>query len=269
MAAIFYYEDEEVWRKRYVPVIEANGHRVDSYTRNVEAESAIRTSITDAPDVAVLDIQDQLRHKNVGFRILKELRRRWPALPVIFLTSYEHGSVEEMKAIQLRANYYINKTRDSSGLFLLAAVEAALESGGSPQLDRYQCGSLASDQGTQSILWKGRDVPLTRTEFLIVDFLVRRVGTKQPFEKIRRASQIQEASDRDIDFTTPEEREQQKQEKLRNTLSQHVSAIRRKFERVEKEIQLDAGVGEDTYRKIFGNILVTEYGFGYMWRKDT
>ena len=269
MAAVFYYEDEEIWRHRYVSVIEANGHRVDCYKRNIEAEQAVRQSIDDAPDVAVLDIQDQLRHKNVGFRILKELRRRWPALPVIFLTSYEHGSVEEMKAIQLRANYYINKIKDSSGLFLLAAIEAALEAGGSPQLDRYQCGSLASDQGTQTVLWKGRDVPLTRTEFMIVDFLARRAGTKQPYEKIRRASQIQEVSDRDIDFTTAEEKEQQKHEKLRNTLSQHVSSIRRKFEHVEKDIQIERGMDELSYSKVFGNILVTEYGFGYMWHKDS
>jgi len=273
MPTVFYYEDSPIWRDKYAGVMSTNGYRTLVFENNIEAERAARQEHDLQPDVAVLDIRDQVREENVGFRLCGEIRRRWRNIPVIFLTSYEQGGAEELKALQVRANYYINKVRDPGGMFLLAALENVLAARDAEETTGYRRGSLNVDRDSQTARWKGREVDLTSTEFLIVDGLAFRCGTPQSYERIRRAAQIQAPRNEDLDYHTADELETARARRLRGALHTHVSSIREKFEQLEAALQAAHGSG-DGGRPFqfklgqFRSILVTEHDFGYRWKKD-
>ena len=268
MPTVFYYEDSPIWRDKYAGVMSTNGYRTVVFENNIDAERAARQQHDLQPDVAVLDIRDQVREENVGFRLCGEIRRRWRNIPVIFLTSYEQGGAEELKALQVRGNYYINKVRDPGGMFLLAALENVLAARDAEETAGYRRGSLNVDRDSQTVRWKGREVDLTSTEFLIVDFLAFRCGTAQSYERIRRAAQIQAPRNEDLDYRTAEELETARAKRLRGALHTHVSSIREKFERLEAAVQAAAGSPDAARDFQFRAVLVTEHDFGYRWKKD-
>lgn len=268
MPIVFYYEDSPVWRDKYASVMSTNGYRTVVFENNIDAERAARQQHDLQPDVAVLDIRDQAREDNVGFRLCGEVRRRWRNIPVIFLTSYEQGSPEELKALQVRANYYINKVRDPGGMFLLAALENVLAARDAEETGGYARGSLNVDRDSQTVRWKGREVDLTSTEFLIVDFLAFRCGMAQSYERMRRAAQIQSPRNEDLDYQTADELEAARARRLRGSLHTHISSIRDKFQAAEAAVQTTRGSPDLAREFQFRSVLVTEHDFGYRWKKD-
>jgi DNA-binding response OmpR family regulator len=187
---------------------------------------------------------------------------------VIFLTSYEQGTAEELKALQVRANYYINKVRDPGGMFLLAALENVLAARDAEEASGYRRGSLNVDRDSQPVRWKGQEVDLTSTEFLIVDFVAFRCGTPQSYERIRRAAQIQAPRNEDLDYRTADELETARAKRLRGALHTHVSSIREKFEKLEATVQAGRGSPELARDFQFRSVLATEHDLGYRWKKD-
>jgi len=268
---IFYFEDQEVWRDHYVPIMQARQFSVDIHKTALEAERAIRTATEVIPDVAVLDIQDQVQRANVGFRICVEIKKRWPKVPVIFLTTHQRGGPEELQALGSLANYYITKDEDERGIFLLAAIDNAIKLSSTEEGPRYQRGSLTVDQSRQAVTWKGKELhpPLTTTEYAIVDCLALRAGTRVSFELLRKTGQIHHVSDRDIDWVSDTERDEKKEKLLRATLSTHISRIRKKFADAERKVE---GNAQDTpspdASRSFSGVLTTERDFGYLWVKD-
>lgn len=267
MATIFYYEDEDIWQKKYVGVMAGRGYSVKAFANNLEAEHAIRRNADwQPPDAAVVDIKDQVSQRNSGFRICEELRRRWPSVPVVFLTSSDHGTPEELAAIGLHATYYIYKLKDPEGLFLLAALESALERADVAD-DSYHRGSLTVRRGARAVEWKSHPLNLTATEFRILDFLAWKDGVAHPYEKLRLAAQIQEVSDIDIDFRNEDEKRREKTKALRATLHTHVRSIRLKLEAADEAATSASGVRSPPFEGKL--VLVTEHDFGYRWRRDT
>jgi DNA-binding response OmpR family regulator len=268
MRTVIYYEDSQVWRDRYAGVMSSNGYRTIVFANNLDAERATRQQHDLQPDIAVLDIRDQAREENVGFRLGSEIRRRWPNLPIIFLTTYDQGSPEELKSLQLGANYFINKAKDPGGVFLLATLENLLAARDREESVGYSRGSLTVDKESRSARWKGREVDLTATEFLIVDAIAQRSPAAVPYERIRRAAQIQEPSDEDLDYVTATDLVAAREKRLRSALHTHIRAIRKKFEAVEASVQAARGTPELSQDFSFRGILATEHDVGYRWKKD-
>lgn len=265
---VFYYEDEKIWRELYLQVMEDSGYRVHVYSNAHQAEKAIRNAEI-VPDVAVLDIKDQSAKKNVGFQICREIKRKFPGVPVIFLTSYGLNSKAHLTAYECLAHHYVVKTEDDQGLFLLARIEnaIALSEIQDGTAGRYTRGSLTVDLPAQTAYWKGIDTNVTITELAIVDALAYKAGERRSHEELRRAAQIKEASDEDLLWTSPEEKEQQKQALVRNTLSTHVARIRRKFSAANKEA-FQRQSAEESDDESMPSVVVTERDFGYRYRKD-
>lgn len=206
--------------------LEAEGFRVRAYTDGAEALSALERQ---PPDIAILDIK---MPRLDGMELLKRLRQK-STLPVIFLTSKD-DEIDEMLGLRMGADDYI--TKPFSQRLLIERIRAVLRrreardaasSGGI-----LQRGDLALNSQLHSCHWKGEEVDLTVTEFLLLQALVRRPGHVKNRDQL-----IDEAYGQNV-FVDD------------RTIDSHIKRIRRKFR------ERDPSFAE----------VETLYGVGYRYR---
>ena len=141
------------------------GFDVDMYS---DGDSALRGLKQKPPDLAILDIKMPRRD---GLDVLAKLNG---SIPVIFLTSKDQES-DEALGLSLGADDYM--TKPFSMRLLIERVRAVLrrrypeQSAPSAALVR---GQLTLDSDMMMCQWKGCDVRLTVTEFLILNALAIR-----------------------------------------------------------------------------------------------
>ncbi|HSJ79472.1 MAG TPA: response regulator transcription factor, partial [Erythrobacter sp.] len=158
-----------------------------------------------------------------GMELLRRLRAHSP-LPVIFLTSKDDESDEEA-GLQLGADDYIAKP--FSLRLLVARIRAILRRAeplqigsdatiprepAQPNLSR---GRLFMDPARHQVMWDGRAVSLTVTEFLILEALAIRPGV------IKSRNQLMDAAYPDDVFVDD------------RTVDSHIKRMRRKFKLVD------------------------------------
>src|SRR6195952_1212434 len=154
--------------------LEAEGFQVRTYT---DGESALQGIPAKPVDLAVLDIK---MPRMDGMELLQRLRSR-SQLPVIFLTSKDE-EVDQLMGLRLGADDYI--TKPFSQRLLLERIRALLRrgevlraeaAGATPQGVMVR-GELSLDETRHQCLWRGTDIQLTVTEFLLVKALAARPG---------------------------------------------------------------------------------------------
>jgi two-component system response regulator ChvI len=167
------------------------------------------------PDLAVLDIK---MPQMDGMELLRRIREH-SAVPVIFLTSKD-DELDEALGLAMGADDYISKP--FSQRLLLARIRAILrrqdlakgEAAASndereqPLLER---GRLTMDPARHKVLWDGRDVTLTVTEFLILEALAQRPGV------VKTRNQLLDVAYQDDVYVDD------------RTIDSHIKRIRRKF----------------------------------------
>jgi len=152
--------------------LEAEGFSVDSYADGAEALEGLNRRPV---DLAVLDIK---MPRMDGVELLNRLRQRGD-LPVIFLTSKD-DEVDEVLGLRMGADDYIKKP--FSQRLLIERIRAVLrrrEVMATPTTesdDVMRRGELVLDVARHLCSWKGREVSLTVTEFLLLQTLARRPG---------------------------------------------------------------------------------------------
>ncbi|MFL6746382.1 MAG: winged helix-turn-helix domain-containing protein, partial [Sphingomicrobium sp.] len=153
-----------------------------------------------------------------GMELLRRLRVR-SALPAIFLTSKD-VELDEALGLAMGADDYISKP--FSQRLLIARIRAILrrqdlakgeaEANSSetepPLLER---GHLVMDPARHKVLWDGKDVTLTVTEFLILEALAQRPGV------VKTRNQLLDVAYQDDVFVDD------------RTIDSHIKRIRRKF----------------------------------------
>ena len=154
--------------------LEQEGFTVRTYT---DGESALQGITARPVDLAVLDVK---MPRMDGMELLQRLRQR-TSLPVIFLTSKDE-EVDEVMGLRLGADDYI--TKPFSQRLLLERIRALLrrnetsraEGSGATPTGVMTRGELVLDETKHQCLWKGKDIQLTVTEFLLVKALATRQG---------------------------------------------------------------------------------------------
>ena len=154
--------------------LEQEGFQVRTYT---DGESALQGLMAKPVDLAVLDIK---MPRMDGMELLQKLRTR-SAMPVIFLTSKD-DELDELMGLRLGADDYI--TKPFSQRLLLERIRALLrrnetsraEGSGAAPAAVITRGNLVLDETKHQCLWKGQDIQLTVTEFLLVKALAARPG---------------------------------------------------------------------------------------------
>ena len=209
--------------------LEQEGFQVRTYT---DGESALHGITARPVDLAVLDIK---MPRMDGMELLQKLRSR-SRLPVIFLTSKDE-EVDELMGLRLGADDYI--TKPFSQRLLLERIRALLRrhdrsadavpvSGGI-----MVRGDLVLDETKHQCTWRGIDIQLTVTEFLLLKSLASRPGM------VRSRDQLIDAAYGDTIYVDD------------RTIDSHIKRVRKKFR-----------AGDDSFNRI-----ETLYGIGYRFRE--
>jgi len=205
--------------------LEAAGFNVLVYA---DGETAWRSLQVQPVDLAVLDIK--MPRLN-GLDLLQRLREM-SNLPVIFLTS-KVDEVDEVTGLRLGADDYITKPFSQRLLIerirtLLRRTDLADPATAAGREDKLEQGALVMDRQRHLCTWQGRPVPLTVTEFLLLEALAARPG----FVKSR--DQLIDAAYGENVYVDD------------RTIDSHIKRLRRKFRQVDpeySEIETLYGVG--------------------------
>ena len=223
-------EDDADQRENYQVALEQRGYQVTAYASKESAQEGLMQV---KPDLVILDIimQDNI---DAGFQLCSDILKRFPHIPVLFLTE----RVEEIdRIIGLRMGAWDYQPKPVSLGFLAEKVATLLrlsdirDAPAEVEQSVRQVGSLRLLEESRLAQWDGKDIEgLTLTEFRMLEALTRRPGHIVTYDVLAQATHQHYVSN--------------------NTISTHISNIKRKFKAVD--------VG-------FNNI-ISEYGQGYRWR---
>ncbi|KIC21197.1 response regulator transcription factor [Leisingera sp. ANG-Vp] len=156
--------------------LEAEGFEVETYNDGQAALDAFNKKL---PDMAVLDIK---MPRMDGMDLLQRLRQK-TQMPVIFLTSKD-DEIDEVLGLRMGADDYVKKPfsqrllveRIRALLRRQEAISSDAAGGSSPETKVMERGNLRMDPLRHAVSWKGKDVSLTVTEFLLLQALAQRPG---------------------------------------------------------------------------------------------
>src|SRR4028119_1474123 len=148
--------------------LEAEGFEVETYN---DGQAAFEAFSKRMPELAVLDIK---MPRMDGMDLLQRMRQK-SSIPVIFLTSKD-DEIDEVLGLRMGADDYVKKPFSQRLLVeriraLLRRQEAqAADAAGEPEAETRVMvrGHLVMDPLRHAVKWKGQDVSLTVTEFLLL-----------------------------------------------------------------------------------------------------
>ena len=196
-----------------------------------DGEVALKALLDNVPDLAVLDVK---MPRMDGMELLRRLREK-SAVPVIFLTSKD-DELDEALGLAMGADDYIAKP--FSQRLLIARIRAvlrraemrAIPPAETPAEEPAQIvrGRLAMDPARHRVIWDGKDVTLTVTEFMILEALAQRPGV------VKSRNQLMDVAYQEDIYVDD------------RTIDSHIKRLRRKFRAVDdnfKAIETLYGVG--------------------------
>jgi len=203
-------------------LLESEGFEVDTYSDGEQALIGLRRR---PADLAILDIK---MPRLDGMELLTKIRAG-SMMPVIFLTSKD-DELDEALGLRMGADDYI--TKPFSQRLLLERVRAVLRRAEQSEISGGEAsitiGGLTMDPDRHSCTWKGREVRLTVTEFLILMALARRPGV------VKNRDQLLDAAYGETTYLDD------------RTIDSHIKRLRRKFRETDPEfdgIETLYGVG--------------------------
>jgi two-component system response regulator MprA len=160
---ILVVDDELAVRESLRRALALEGHDVELAADGREALATIARS---APDLVVLDV---LMPELDGLEVSRRLRAAGDRTPILMLTA--RAEVEDRVAgLDAGADDYLGKPFALDEL--LARVRALLRR--SPSSDEpLRFADLALDPGARTVSRNGRPIELTRTEFALLELLIR------------------------------------------------------------------------------------------------
>ena len=213
--------------------LEAEGFEVETYN---DGQSALDAFNKRMPDMAVLDIK---MPRMDGMDLLQRLRQK-TSMPVIFLTSKD-DEIDEVLGLRMGADDYVKKP--FSQRLLVERIRALLRrqdaiSGDAIEVNEENKvmvrGDLTMDPLRHAVKWKGQDVSLTVTEFLLLQALAQRPG----FVKSR--DQLMDVAYDDQVYVDD------------RTIDSHIKRLRKKMRQADDEF----------------SAIETLYGIGYRYNEE-
>ena len=177
--------------------------------------TALKAVGDNPPDLGVFDIKMPGMD---GMELLRRVRE-FSSMPVIFLTSKD-DELDEALGLAMGADDYISKP--FSQRLLIARIRAllrrqelargeAVSGAEEPEPPLLERGRLVMDSARHKVLWDGKDVSLTVTEFLILEALAQRPGV------VKTRNQLLDTAYSDDVYVDD------------RTIDSHIKRIRRKF----------------------------------------
>ena len=220
-------EDEETIREGICLALRRDGYLPAPFDDGLTAWAALER---DLPDLVVLDIG---LPRMDGLDVCRRLRARSATLPIIFVTSREE-EFDRVLGLEIGADDYLCKP--FSMRELMARIKVLLRRAAPPEAARTDddapivVGGLTVDPLRLSASWRGTPVPLTVTELLLLQALVRRPGIVKSREQL-----MDEAYPGHVSVSD-------------RTIDSHIKRIRRKFSVVDPAFDGIDGVYGAGYR---------------------
>jgi len=164
---ILLVEDDARMRALVRRGLAEHGHRVEVATTGPDAVDSATAS---TPDVIVLDL---MLPGFDGVEVVRRLRARDVRVPVLMLTARDAVS-DVVSSLDAGADDYLAKP--FSFAVLLARIRALGRRGPAVQEVRLQVADLSMDLGARSVVRDGEALTLTRTEFNLLEHLLRHAG---------------------------------------------------------------------------------------------
>jgi len=215
MAKLLLIDDDRELCQLLEEYLTAEGFEVDTAHDGDLALTKARSS-----DYAAVVLDVMLPKRN-GFEVLKDLRQNH-CTPVLMLTA-KGDTIDRVVGLEIGADDYLPKPCDPRELVArLRAVlrRAAPQDAQQQVLDNLQVEELQLHPGSRSVHWDEYEVPLTGTEFNVLELLTRRAG-----QVISKDELTEQALNRKL---TPYDR----------SIDVHVSNIRKKLHQAGAEKDL-------------------------------
>ncbi len=212
--------------------LEAEGFRIQTYTDGASALDGLKQN---QPDLAIFDIK---MPRMDGMELLRRLRQK-SDMPVIFLTSKD-DEIDELFGLKMGADDFIRKP--FSQRLLVERVKAILRRSGAKDMPNaprtedakvLERGHLKMDPERHVCTWKGEQVTLTVTEFLILQSLAQRPGV------VKSRNALMDAAYDDEVYVDD------------RTIDSHIKRLRKKFKLVDDDFEM----------------IETLYGVGYRFKE--
>ena len=212
--------------------LEAEGYRIMTYTDGASALEGFKSS---PPDLAIFDIK---MPRMDGMELLRRVRQK-SDVPIIFLTSKDE-EIDELFGLKMGADDFIRKP--FSQRLLVERVKAVLRRNGTKDgqpvketdsakiLER---GLLRMDPERHTCTWKGDQVVLTVTEFLILHALAQRPGV------VKSRNALMDSAYDDQVYVDD------------RTIDSHIKRLRKKFKAADDDFEM----------------IETLYGVGYRFKE--
>jgi two-component system, OmpR family, response regulator ChvI len=212
--------------------LEAEGFEVETYN---DGQSALDAFNRRMPELGVFDIK---MPRMDGMDLLQRVRQK-SKMPVIFLTSKD-DEIDEVLGLRMGADDYMRKP--FSERLLVERIRALLRRQEALALNEVETdeskilsrGALTMDPLRHAVTWKGKDVSLTVTEFLLLQALAQRPG----FVKSR--DQLMDVAYDDQVYVDD------------RTIDSHIKRLRKKMRMVDDEF----------------SAIETLYGIGYKYNEE-
>lgn len=167
---ILLVEDDEKLSRMVELELKYEGYAV---TKAYDGRSGLEQAVAGPCDLVLLDIMlPQLS----GMEVLRRLRREKPLLPVIMVTARD-SVTDKVSGLDSGADDYITKPFAIEEL--LARIRVALKrhsserEGGARVLEE---GPLRLDRDSRELSWNGQNIPLTKKEFDLLEYLMLNRG---------------------------------------------------------------------------------------------
>jgi two-component system response regulator ChvI len=221
-------EDEDTIRELVCLALGKEGYRTEAFADGAVAWDAFARAL---PDLAILDIGVPQMD---GLEICRRLRARSEALPIIFVTSREE-EFDRVLGLEIGADDYLCKPFSMRELMARVKVLLRRASVGDQAARGHEeqltmCGAMAIDPLRLAVTWDGKAIPLTVTELLLLQGLVRRPGIVKSREQLMTDAYPERVSVSD------------------RTIDSHIKRIRRKFQIVDPGFDHIEGVYGAGYR---------------------
>lgn len=216
--------------------LKAEGFTVHTYN---DGEQGLKGITESPPDLAVLDIK---MPRMDGMELLEKIRAT-SALPVIFLTSKD-DEIDEVLGLRMGADDYI--TKPFSQRLLIERIRAllrrqALRTGNAKENtpprkeeEKIVRGNLVLDDSRHECMWKGKNVNLTVTEYLLIKSLALRPGI------VKNRDQLIDMAYGENIYVDD------------RTVDSHIKRLRKKFRDIDTDFSQ----------------IETLYGVGYKYREE-
>jgi two-component system response regulator ChvI len=233
MAKIALVDDDRNILTSVAITLESEGFEVDTYN---DGQAALEAFNKKFPDMSVFDIK---MPRMDGMDLLQRVRQK-SSMPVIFLTSKD-DEIDEVLGLRMGADDYV--TKPFSQRLLVERIRALLRRqeavegnivADSEETKLMVRGELSMDPLRHLVSWKGRDVSLTVTEFLLLQALAQRPGFVKSRDQL-----VDVAYDEQVYVDD-------------RTIDSHIKRLRKKMRTVDDEF----------------NAIETLYGIGYRYNEE-